>query len=99
VYGITDKDRRYLQILKNSVGYVKGGLSKTHNLKIGILGQMFCHLVNNLMEGPDNFIFSADLHCKRRQEVYQILSHYYQTTWQHFAEKNKCCHRHQKLKY
>jgi len=27
---------------------VKVDLNKTHNLKIGILGHMFCHLVNNL---------------------------------------------------
>ena len=48
VYGIIDKDRRYPQILQNSVWYVKVDLNKTHNPKIGILGHMFCHLVNNL---------------------------------------------------
>jgi hypothetical protein len=59
VYGITDKDRRYLQILKNSVGYVKVDPNKTHNLKTGILGHMFCPLVNNLKWKDLIFSFSA----------------------------------------
>jgi len=38
---------------------VKVDINKTHNLKIGILGHMFCHLVNNL-KGRDLILsFSA----------------------------------------
>jgi hypothetical protein len=72
-YGITDKDRRYLQILKNSVGYVKVDINKTHNLNTGNLGHMFCHVVNNLILRDIYFHFQRR---PTRQEVYQILANY-----------------------
>jgi hypothetical protein len=51
------------------------------------------------MEGPDAFVCMADLHCKRKQEVYQILSKLLPEHMALLSKKNKFLgHRRQNVK-